>query len=151
MIRYRSDNAEDHMTSQAHAPNADGGPFYAGGCGHSFSGRSGPPLPIKILAVLGAFWVAPPLGLAALGYLVWRKVQARCAHGEGRGSDWRSHFWRARPSGNSAFDEKRRETLQALEDEAKAFAEFERQQREARDREAFERFVAERNAPKKEN
>jgi len=139
------------MTSRAHAPNADGGSFYAGGCGHSFSGWSGPPLPIKILAVLGAFWVAPPLGLAALGYLVWRKVQGCRTQGEGRGNDWRSHFSRGRPSGNSAFDEKRRETLQALEEEAKAFADFERQQREARDREAFERFVADRNAPKKED
>ena len=138
------------MTSQAQAPNADGGPFYAGACGHAFRGGFGPPLPLKILAVVGAFWVAPPLGLAALGYFVWRKVAGRgCA--EGRGRDWRSQAWRGRSSGNSAFDEKRRETLQALEDEAKAFAEFERKQREARDREAFERFAAERNAPKKED
>ncbi len=137
------------MTSQAQAPNADDGSFYAGACGHSFRGGFGPPLPLKILAVVGAFWVAPPLGLAALGYFVWRKVARRgCA--EGRGKEWRAHTWRARSSGNSAFDEKRRETLQALEDEAKAFAEFERQQREQQDREAFERFVAERNAAKKE-
>jgi len=138
------------MSSQAQAPNADGGPFYAGACGHSFRGGFGPPLPLKILAVLGAFWVAPPLGLAALGYLVWRKVSGRGCDG-GRRQEGRSHAWRARSSGNTAFDEKRRETLQALEDEAKAFAEFERQQRERQDREAFERFVAERNAPKKED
>ncbi len=138
------------MTSHAHAANADGGPFQAGGCGRSFRGGFGPPLPVKILAVLGAFWVAPPLGLAALGYMVWRKV-ARHGCGEGRAKDWKSHGWGKSSSGNSAFDEKRRETLQALEDEAKAFAEFERKQREARDREAFERFVAERGAPKKED
>ena len=139
------------MTSQAHAPNAEGDPFYAGACGHSFRRGFGAPLPLKILAVVGAFWVAPPLGLAALGYLVWRKVQAGrdCGHESGR--DWRARGWRGRTSGNSAFDEKRRETLQALEEEAKAFAEFERKQREARDREAFERFAAERNAPKKED
>ena len=138
------------MTSQAHTANADGGSFYADACGSSYRGGFGPPLPVKILAVLGAFWVAPPLGLAAIGYMVWRKV-ARHDRGEGRAKDWRSHAWRSRSSGNSAFDEKRRETLQALEDEAKEFAEFERKQREARDREAFERFAAERNAPKKED
>ena len=32
----------------------------------------GPPLPIKLLAVAGAFWVAPPLGFAALGFWAWR-------------------------------------------------------------------------------
>jgi len=35
----------------------------------------GPPLPLKLLAVAGAFWVAPPLGLAALGYWAWRASQ----------------------------------------------------------------------------
>jgi hypothetical protein len=137
------------MSAQAQAPNVDGGPFQYGGCGHAFGRGFGPPLPLKILAVVGAFWLAPPLGLAALGYFVWRNLQGRRAWGEGRGADWRSHSWRARPSGNSAFDEKRRETLRALEDEAKAFAEFERQQREQQDREAFDRFVAERNNPPK--
>jgi hypothetical protein len=139
------------MSSQTQAPNAEGGSFYAGGCGQAFSRGYGPPLPLKILAVVGAFWVAPPLGLAALGYLVWRKFQTRPHGNEGRGPEGRSHKWRARSTGNSAFDEKRRETLQALEDEAKAFADFERQQRESKDREAFDRFVAERNAPKKED
>jgi len=139
------------MSFQAQAPNADGGPSFAGGCGHAFGRGFGPPLPLKILAVVAAFWVAPPLGLAALGYFIWRKVQGRRAWAEGHAQDWRSHWGRGRSSGNSAFDEKRRETLQALQDEAKAFAEFERQQRERQDREAFDRFVAERNAPKKED
>lgn len=137
------------MSSQTQAPDAEGHPFFAGGCGPTFGRGYGPPLVLKALAVVGAFWVAPPLGLAALGYFLWRKAQSRRFWSEGRGPGWRSHVWRARSTGNSAFDEKRRETLQALEDEAKAFAEFERQQRERQDRDAFDRFVAERDAPKK--
>jgi hypothetical protein len=118
-------------------------------------GRSGPPLPIKLLAVAGAFWIAPPLGVAALGYWAWRAWRRNgggdpTAHAE----KWRAFAecrpWRRhgayRSSGNAAFDERRRETLRAIEEEAEAFAEFERRQREARDREDFERFMAERKA-----
>ena len=60
-------------------------------------------------------------------------------------SGWR-HCGGARSSGNAAFDERRRETLRAIQEEAEAFADFERRQREARDREEFDRFMAERNA-----
>jgi hypothetical protein len=51
-----------------------------------------------------------------------------------------------RPTGNSALDERRRETLDRLAEEEKAFTEFEEKQRQARDKEAFDRFIAERNA-----
>ena len=129
---------------------------HPGGCMHEFAGagwpahRSGPPLPLVILAAVVAFWVFPPLGLAALAYLVWRFARNRggCAvrrDGCGRGG-WGGA---GRPSsGATAFEERRRETLKALEEEAKAFDDFERRRREAHDREAFDRFMAERDAPK---
>ena len=115
----------------------------------------GPPLPIKLLAVAGAFWIAPPLGFAALGFWAWRAWKhnggpGRCGHGD----HWRefaerarSHCeWPRRSSGNAVLDERRRETLRAIQEEADAYADFERRQRESRDREAFDRFMADRKA-----
>ena len=108
--------------------------------------RLGPPPIAAILGVGAAFMVFPPLGLAALAYVLWR-----ARHG---GGPWRNGFardgapWRvSRPmTGNSAFEERRRETLSRLAEEGEAFTEFERRQREARDREAFDRFMAEHAA-----
>jgi len=115
----------------------------------------GPPLPIKLLAVAGAFWIAPPLGFAALAYWAWRACQRnggceRFAHAEewrewAERAPWR-RCWRERSSGNAAFDERRRETLRAIHEEAEAFADFERRERATRDREEFDRFMAERKA-----
>ena len=44
------------------------------------------------------------------------------------------------------LDERRRETLHAIHEEAEAYADFERRQRASRDREAFDRFMADRSA-----
>ncbi|RBP13812.1 uncharacterized protein DUF2852 [Roseiarcus fermentans] len=108
--------------------------------------RHGPPLPVKILAVAVAFWLFHPLGVALLVYFLWRAARGRgCGfHADRFGT--RAHVRRS--SGNTAFEERRRETLKALDEEAEAFEAFEKRRREAQDREAFERFVAERNAPK---
>ncbi len=117
--------------------------------------RFGLPLPLKILLVVGAFWVFPPLGIAALAFLLWRSAQRNggCAFGrEGFRHAMDGGAWAGRRRGpatrNSAFEERRRETLKQLDEEAQAFEEFERKQREARVKEAFDRFMAERNAPK---
>ena len=120
--------------------------------GHGF----GPPLPIKLLAVAGAFWIAPPLGFAALGLWAWRAWKHN--GGSGRcgapGGHWRGFAerarsrceWPRRSTGNSVLDERRRETLRAIQEEAEAYSDFERRQRESRDREAFDRFMADRTA-----
>ena len=55
--------------------------------------------------------------------------------------------FRTPASGNGAFDEYKRETLDRLEKEQKAFEEFVEQLRRSRDKEEFERFMAERNKP----
>ena len=106
--------------------------------------RHGLPLVPAVLGVGAAFMIFPPLGLAALAFVLWKA----------RGGHWRDGFapdgapGRAQRSrtGNSAFEERRRETLNRLAEEDEAFGEFERRQREARDREAFDRFMAERAA-----
>jgi hypothetical protein len=98
----------------------------------------GPPLPLKLLFVGAAFLFCPPLGLLGLGFLAWRHFRWE------RGCGGRRAF--RRWTGNSALDAKRRETLRALDEEAEAFVEFARQEREKRDREAYERFQAERAA-----
>jgi hypothetical protein len=108
--------------------------------------RHGPPPIVAILGVGAAFMLFPPLGLAALAFVLWR-----ARHG---GGSWRQGFtrdgapWRqGRPmTSNSAFEERRRETLTRLAEEGEAFNEFERRRHEAREREAFDRFMAERAA-----
>ena len=113
----------------------------------------GPPLPIKLLAVAGAFWIAPPLGFAALGLWAWRAYKHNGGAGPcGHGDHWRQFAerarsrcdWPRRSTGNSVLDERRRETLRAIHEEAEAYADFERRQHESRDREAFDRFMADR-------
>ena len=101
----------------------------------------GPPLPLKLLLAGAAFLICPPLGLLALGLLGWRYF------GWGHGCGGRHRGFR-HSTGNSALDAKRSETLQALDEDAEAFVDFARRERERRDREAYERFQAERNAKK---
>lgn len=114
------------------------------------------PFPAKALTVAAGFVVFPPLGIATLAYFIYQSRRAwregeygarayagphmgRCGH-RGR------HRFHRGMTGNSALDEKRRETLRALDEEAEAFADFRRKEREARDREAFERFAKDRDA-----
>jgi hypothetical protein len=115
----------------------------------------GPPLPIKLLAVAGAFWICPPLGFAALAFWAWRAWKHNGGPGRcGPAGPWREFAerarsrcdWPRRSTGNSVLDERRRETLRAIQEEAEAYADFERRQRESRDREAFDRFMADRKA-----
>jgi Protein of unknown function (DUF2852) len=132
------------MTTEAQPHPAD--PFFSGRCGAAFNGFSGPPLVFKLVGLGVAFLIARPLGLALLAFMLFKAARRHWGWGHrfGAGPDF---GWR-RQSGNSAMDEKRRATLEALAEEEKAFTEFERRQREAKEREEFERFVAERNAPK---
>ena len=106
--------------------------------------RCGAPLPLKAAAVGGAFWLFPPLGIAALALLLGR---GRRHPGEpGRPEGLRFRAWRRRgwSSGNAAFDAAQAETLKRMAEDAEAFDDFRRREREARDREVFDRFTAER-------
>ena len=105
------------------------------------------PLPVKIVAVVAAFWLFHPLGVALLLYFVWRAARRNggCAFRPGAPS---RRWGEAASSRNAAFEERRRETLKRLDEEAEAFDAFARGRREARDREDFERFMDGRNARK---
>jgi hypothetical protein len=122
----------------------------------------------EIAAMAAGFIAFFPIGLAILGYLIWRKKMA------GRGFEpaqfrtemkrWKHEMkaqWRGgqgyaagfgRGSGNMAFDDYRAEVLRRLDeerrrldDEQRAFNDFVVKLRRAKDQEEFDRFMADRN------
>ncbi|MGL4439216.1 MAG: DUF2852 domain-containing protein [Bosea sp. (in: a-proteobacteria)] len=113
----------------------------------------------EIAAMVGAFVLFWPVGLAFLGYLIWRKKKGEGADMSGDFRRWKagvkSQFGGggfARGSGNLAFDDYRSEVMRRLEeerrrldDEQRAFGEFMLRLRRARDQEEFDRFMADRN------
>jgi hypothetical protein len=113
-----------------------------------------------IAAMVLAFFVWWPLGLAILGFLAFSGRLKPWKHcGPGRwyapaepGSAQHSSFgpfgcWNrggASPSGNRAFDEYRAETLRRLEEEQKEFQEYLERLRQAKDKAEFDQFMADR-------
>lgn len=108
--------------------------------------------------VVLSFMIWWPLGLASLAYLFW-SGKMRCCH-SGRADDARRHDFRmffhnmgkgccssrrSESTGNSAFDDYRKETLRRLEEDQREFMEFLERLRRARDRSEFDEFMAERN------
>ena len=106
------------------------------------------------------FW---PLGLLVLGYLIgsgrmacWahrsgdrlqrrmERMQRRMERMESAAERWNRHGDYRGSSGNWAFDEYRAETLRRLEEEQREFRAFLDRLRHARDKEEFDRFMAER-------
>ena len=83
------------------------------------------------------FW---PLGLAVLFFLVWSKRMGKSMKSalRGRGPGFK-------PSGNSAFDSYKTETLRRLEDEQEAFKAYLQRLREAKDKAEFDQFMDERS------
>ncbi len=92
------------------------------------------------IMVLGfvIFW---PIGLAILVFLIWSK---RMSHHYKSVKKTCGQRYRIRPTGNTAFDNYKEETLQRLEDEQIAFEEFLKRLREAKDKAEFDSFLAER-------
>ncbi|WP_323036012.1 DUF2852 domain-containing protein [Pararhodobacter sp.] len=86
------------------------------------------------------FW---PVGLALLAYMIWgkkmfgRNCSARKSH---QRAAWAMH----QPSGNTAFDAYKTETLKRLEDEQAAFSDFLHRLREAKDKSEFDQFMTDR-------
>ena|SRR5262245_27664054 len=110
--------------------------------------RRGRWTPLGIFAMILGFVVWWPLGLALIGYILWggsidQLVDDLAAKVR--------EMWRpgqpSTSSGNAAFDAYRAETLNRLETEQAEFAAFVRKLREARDREEFDRFMADRKRP----
>lgn len=85
------------------------------------------------------FW---PVGLALLAYMIWSKrmfaksCRPRATPRQG------AHAMT--PSGNSAFDAYKADTLRRLENEQKSFHDFLERLRDARDKAEFDQFMEER-------
>lgn len=123
--------------------------------------------PLTIVLMIIGFAVAWPLGLLMLAYILWghripqvsehfgaSQREGWCGPGWGRSrrDRWsgRSDGWSG-PSGNAAFDDYRAAELRRLDEERRRLeeerAEFERYARDlrrARDKEEFDRFMANR-------
>ncbi len=111
------------------------------------------------VAVLG-FWLAWPVGLAVLAFLVGsgrlRMMRGNAPGtwfnlGQGGTADrrwnagWKSWGPKASAtSGNKAFDDYRDETMRRLEEEEREFQAFLDRLRKARDKSEFDAFMAER-------
>jgi Protein of unknown function (DUF2852) len=146
------------------------------GCGYraamaadgTFDGRERAPLfrsGWEIGAMVGGFVIFFPVGLAILGYLVWRKKMGdrgfEPAEMRGEFKRWKHDMkaqWRGQRrsfgggSGNMAFDDYRTEVMRRLEqerrkldDEQRAFNDFVLKLKRAKDQEEFDRFMADRN------
>ncbi|MEO1291296.1 MAG: DUF2852 domain-containing protein [Pseudomonadota bacterium] len=89
-----------------------------------------------IAAMVLAFIVLWPVGLAILGYMLW-SGRMGC-----RSKGHRRFGWHRAPrtTGNSAFDAYREETLRRLEDEREAFTGFLDKLRHAKDKAEFDQF-----------
>ena len=100
-----------------------------------------------IAAMILGFVVFWPAGLALLAYMIWSKRMFGCrnrSYRNERMDAWKSHMNAMRPSGNTAFDAYKTETLRRLEDEQKAFEEFLARLREAKDKAEFDQFMDDR-------
>lgn len=110
--------------------------------------RPGRWTPLSVAAIVLGFIAWWPVGLAVLAYVFWGGSVDKLA------SDAVSWFRGvATPmsgglrgsSGNAAFDAYRAETLRRLEEERAEFAAFVKRLCEARDKDEFDRFMAERS------
>ena len=109
--------------------------------------------------ILLGFMIWWPFGLAFLAYLFWSgKMKCSSSHpsDHGRSRGFRAFFHTMGNSccagrhtnftGNSAFDDYRKETLHRLEEDQREFMEFLERLRRARDRAEFDQFMAERSS-----
>ena len=96
-----------------------------------------------IAAMVLGFIFIWPVGLALLAYMIWSKrmFSGNCASKRTRHTAMRAA---SRPSGNSAFDAYKADTLRRLEDEQHNFEEFLKRLREAKDKAEFDQFMEDR-------
>ena len=101
-----------------------------------------------IAAMVAGFVFVWPVGLAIALYMTatkrWSKTMFKshaCTHD--RSARW-SAMRAMRPSGNSAFDAYKADTLKRLEDEQQAFESFLQRLRDAKDKQEFDAFMDDR-------
>ncbi len=92
-----------------------------------------------IAAMVVGFILFWPVGLALLAYMIWSKrmFNSSCK------SMSRRHAM-GRPSGNSAFDAYKAETLRRLQEEQDNFEAFLKRLRDAKDKAEFDQFMNDR-------
>jgi len=117
--------------------------------------------PLELVAMILGFIFFWPVGLAILVFKLCGGELPRFAGPPWRGEPWWNGPWRnpssawsgwqGPRSGNQAFEDYKRATLERLEaerrklaEEERAFADFLRELRNARDREEFDRFMQSR-------
>lgn len=101
--------------------------------------------PLSIFAVIMGFVFWWPLGLAAIAYILWGgSFDTLLDRTVAQAKSWVGSRAPVRSSGNVAFDAYRAETIRRLEQEEAEFSAYVARLREARDREEFDRFLAER-------
>lgn len=146
---------KDEWRARKHAWRAEHG----GGCASRHQpGRGWHPL--NIAAMVLGFIIFFPVGFAILAWNIWTARADRHAMAgmpaAGFPDMWRGNGTErdlARHSGNSVFEDYKRETLARLEEERRrlvaeqqAFASFLDDLKKAKDREEFERFMRDREA-----
>lgn len=92
-----------------------------------------------IVAMIAGFILFWPVGLAILAYMIWSKRMFNGSCGRVR-----AHRHGFKPTGNSAFDAYKSETLRRLEQEQEAFEAFLKRLREAKDKAEFDQFMEDR-------
>ncbi|WP_368187739.1 DUF2852 domain-containing protein [Aestuariibius sp. HNIBRBA575] len=99
-----------------------------------------------IAAMVLGFIFVWPVGLALLAYMIWSKrmFSRNCSHRSHAHSPRHAFKAAMKPSGNSAFDAYKAETLQRLEDEQDNFEAFLARLREAKDKAEFDQFMDDR-------
>jgi hypothetical protein len=92
-----------------------------------------------IAAMVVGFIIFWPIGLALLAYMIWSK---RMFNSSCKSMSRNRHI--GRPSGNSAFDAYKAETLRRLQEEQDKFEAFLKRLRDAKDQAEFDQFMDER-------
>ena len=95
-----------------------------------------------LAAMILGFIFLWPVGLAILFYMIWSNRMSGSFFCNRNSS--RRHNHRSSPTGNSAFDAYRDDTLKRLEDEQAAFHTFLQRLRDAKDKTEFDQFMNER-------
>ncbi len=88
------------------------------------------------------FWLVWPLVLLVVAGVAWRRQTRNWQRAQRMATEAPQH--EASPSGNAAFDTYRAETVQQLDEERARFGEFLERLRKAKDKEAFDSYMAER-------
>lgn len=98
-----------------------------------------------IAAMILGFIVFWPIGLALLAYMIWSKrMFSKSCRRSHRHQAFHAARAAMRPSGNTAFDAYKTETLRRLEDEQRAFEDFLGRLRAAKDKAEFDQFMEDR-------